>query len=268
MAALYLLHPIVLFVISNSIVTFAAAFTDRGSPVRFAALPILAVLSYIFPWSHRHFVGTTGWTGRVPAGAMFWNIITCFDRLIRRGWDYKHYGPWSYPNDVSQAKSEGKYETNASNSFPGTRMNFGAEVTGHARGIGCFWEVKNVPYFSKEDPQFVPSRAAFVLVHSITVVSSYYINNITANVSLSQDPHLLDSNHIPFLTRLPEVTMTELRVRVVATLGYWIVQCCNMQFFYSACALLNAILSPQCIEFWRPLFGSPKDAYTVRNFWG
>ena len=265
MATTYLLHPIVIFLASNLTLTFIAAFTERDSPVRYAALVTLGICAYVLPRSSQHFAESTGWIGRVPSGATFWNIVTCFNRLTLSKWDYEHYGPY---NLVRPGTSKDNTLTSRENQLPGTRMEFGSEVSGLARGVGRFWEIKNVPHFDEKRPDFVPSRDAFILVHIISVVTCYYLHNTAVAATFALDRRLLDARYVPLLARMSEVSTVEIRARTISTLGYWTVQYCMMQFFYSAAALLSAIINPQSIKLWRPLFGSPKDAYTLRDFWG
>lgn len=268
MSLIYLLHPISLFLASNITITLTAAFTDRRSRLRYVALLPLVFIAITLPWSMSTFVKTTGWIGRVPAGVTFWNIVTCFDRLIRRGWDHEHYGPTTTSNsNEAAAKLKDKDDTSGA-IFSGSRMEFGSEVSSQARGIGLFWQVKNVPSFSEERPDMVPTRGAFILVHSISVIACYYLHNFAVEMSLSLDPHLVSMERVTLLTRLPEVTSTELQARVTSSLGYWVIQYSMMQFFYSAFALITAIFDPSDIYLWHPLFGSPRDAYSLRNFWG
>jgi hypothetical protein len=133
---------------------------------------------------------------------------------------------------------------------------------------GRFWQVKNVPFFANAKPAFVPTVGAFILVQAAAIFLCYFVNNLTVAITFSLDPQLLRSEYIPLFKRLPDVTLSELWARIVASIGYWIVQYCNMQFFYSLFGLLGAVFSPNDISLWRPLFGNPKDACTLRNFWG
>lgn len=262
-----LLHPALIFLVSNSTLTLVAAQTTRGSLVRVASSGLLIGSALIFHPALRHFVDSTGWVARVPAGAIFWALITYLDRLILRGWDYEHYGPRVANSNQSEHASEtqdGKDDI----SYPGTRMDFGSEVSGSARGIGRFWEVKNTPLFSKLQPEFVPSRSVFIFVQAIAAVTCYYVNNYLADVTLSLDPSLLDARHVPLLTRISNVTSAEIRTRIVATLGYWIMQYCMLQFFYSIAGIIGAVTNPKDIRLWRPLFGSLSDGFTIRNLWG
>lgn len=210
----------------------------------------------------------SSWAGRVPTGATFWNCVTCLDRLILRDWSYRNYGPAKSNSNFPKANTKVDELEKKNIRFPGSRIDFGSEISGQARGIERFWQVKNIPSFSDENPALVPTRGAFILVQAVAVVLCYFVNNWTVAITFRLDPNLLSSEHVPFLTRLPKATVIEMRTRIVGSIGYWIVQYCNLQFFYSLFGLVGAILNPQEIHLWRPLFGNPKDAYTIRNFWG
>jgi hypothetical protein len=190
------------------------------------------------------------------------------DRLILRGWDYHHYGPTRTNNNSTKSSPKEKALARGEAQFSGSRIDFGSEVSGLARGIGRFWQVKNVPFFANANPAFVPTVGAFILVQAAAIVLCYFVNNLTVAITFSLDPQLQRSEYIALFKRFPDITLSELWARIVASIGYWIVQYCNMQFFYSLFALLGTVFSPNDISLWRPLFGNPKDAYSLRNFWG
>ena len=266
MVSLY--HPLTLFVLSNAVVSYTAAFTDRSSHLRYVAVIFLLVLAYVIPISLARFVGTTGWLGRVAAGSMFWNCIICFDRLILREWDYEHYGSYGEGDTSSEDATKGGDTRKGRARFTGTRMEFGSEVSGLARGVGRFWQVKNVPCFSNQNPELVPTTGAFILVQILSMVACYYFNNLTVAITFNLDSRQINSGHEYVFTRLAEISKSELQVRAIASIGYWVIQYCNMQFFYSLFSLVGAISSPKQIKYWRPLFGNPEKAYSLRNYWG
>ena len=264
----YLFHPILLFLTSNIILTLTAAFTKRDSPLRFAALSLLVSIAIIFPTSLTSFAKTTGWSGRIPAGAALWNCVTCFDRLILRKWDYEHYGSVEDDSQGAPGKPKDRASQAKDTQYAGSRIDFGSDVSGLARGIGHFWQVKNVPHFSTQNPNLVPSVVAFVLVQGVAVVACYFIHNLTVAVTFNLDLHLLDSKYIPLLSRLQDVATLEVMTRFVASIGYWILQYTLLQFHYSLFGLTAVVSNPKYIQLWRPIFGNPADAYTIRNFWG
>ena len=267
---IHLLHPVGLFVLSAGAVKRAARGMEKGLGARyilFAVIPYLVILAYLFTLVVARY-GCTGWAGRIPAGAMFWNIVTCYDRLILRGWNSNNYFTHGQDGNGSPMDEEEGHPCENSDEALGARMEFGSEVTRQARGIDRFWEVKNVPPFSRMDPNFVPSKGAFLLVQLVAVVACYYAHNLTVEYTFSLDQELLGSNYIPLFTRAANVSGAELKVRIIASLGYWIIQYCSMQFFYSVFALFGSFVDGQETKLWRPLFGSPEDAYTLKNLWG
>lgn len=192
----HLFHPLVLFVLSTLTVTLTAGFTNRRSPIRYVALLVLVAIACIFPFGLGHFVKTMEWIGRVPAGAAFWNIIICFDRLLLRRWDYDHYGlELKDTHEINgHPKGEGADASRQSTRFSGTRMDFGSEVSGSARGIAQFWQVKNVPYFNENDPEYIPQRRIYVIAPAITQVSCYFAHNITVDSTLDLVPGVYHSS--------------------------------------------------------------------------
>jgi hypothetical protein len=86
--------------------------------------------------------------------------------------------------------------------------------------MGQFWQVKNVPYFSDQDSNLVPSVGAFILVQGVAVVACYCIHNLTVALTFNRDRNLLDSSHIPLLARLQDVSSAELRARIIARVGH------------------------------------------------
>lgn len=263
-----LFHPLTIFFVSNLVFTLTAAYTSRESELRYAALVFFVLPAYALPFCLASYAQTTGWVGRVPAGAVAWNIVSCFDRLILRGWDYEHYGPSTKSDPNKQDGKIPRKSGSDSIKYQGSRMDFAGEVTGCARGVGLFWEVKNVPRFSNARPSFVPSKVAFLFVQSVAAIACYYSHNATVEAMLNVDRNYLDATRIPFLTRLSEVSFPELKARVIAALGYWIVQHNMLQFFYSIFGIIGVIFNPSDIGLWRPTFGSFADAYNIRNYWG
>ena len=154
MATGILLHPVLLFLSSSILSAKIATHTSRGSLTRYAAVPILTLIAWLYLQSLRSHSGSTGWIAIASTGGVFWIIASFINKLILKGWDYEHYQPTDhkakdFTKDGPEMQRLGKY--------PGTRKEFGSEVTGRPRGAGLWWEVKNVPNFSKDNPAFVPT---------------------------------------------------------------------------------------------------------------
>jgi hypothetical protein len=72
---------------------------------------------------------------------------------------------------------------------------------------------------------------------------------------------------IPFFARLDQVSSQEVIRRLVTTLGVGFGVYCVELGVHSIVAFLDVGLGISEVQQWRPLFGSLKDAYTVRRFW-
>ncbi|KAK6388741.1 hypothetical protein LTR65_007414 [Meristemomyces frigidus] len=260
-------HPLALFVASNAIFILTAARTSRASPIRYVALGCLIVCAYLLPQSLQSFAQTTGWAGRVCAGAGLNTCLNFTDKLLIRGWDYEHYGSSATETAVSAGGQKGSRPLPAGKS-PRSRDQFVSEVTGNVRGIGTFWQVRNVPPFSLVQPAFVPSRVAFLFKQTFAVIACYNLHNLAVRILFSLDFRYFETTHVPLFATLGAATTTNLYSRIISTASYWTIQYAMIQFFYSLAGLLSAFTHPESIELWPPMFGSAVDAYTLRNFWG
>ena len=238
--------PILIFLASCGLVSLTAAFTDRGSPLRYISLAILLWLSWIFPPLLASFSDNRGWTGRLLGGSVFWNAVTLFDRLILRGWDFGSY---------SQQTKEASKKTGKPLRDVKTRMEFGSAAAGDARGIGTFWEVKNVPRLEETAPFDVSERMTFVCWHVVIAVGCYYVHNKAISSMLGTDAVMLQDERIPFLSRVSQISMDELYARSVVSLSFWASQRAMLEFFYSLTAALSVLSKPEDIKPFPPLFG-------------
>jgi hypothetical protein len=250
-----LLHPLVLFVAGNLVAISTAAFTKRDSALRYVAFVVCAALSWLGLSNFHIYIQTTGWSGQIFAAAVFTNPLVVLDRLLIRKWAFGHdfLGPIDLPD--AEKKNQSRWE-------------FGSDVSGSTRCIGSEKEVANVPYFSQENSQYVPSRPTFLLHHACLVVGMFYLNTFSIDIQLHTNRSLITKYHVPFLSRLPDVSIEEIFIRVQISIAYWVAIYSLLQLVYSLLAVISVSLKPQGLKFWRPMFGSIGSSYTVRGFWG
>jgi hypothetical protein len=249
------IHPLILFLLGNLLNTATAAYTPKYSPVRYFSFLLSLTISWLGLSTFHQYINTTGWAGRTLAGALFTCSLINADRLLIRQWSYGHdfLGPSS--TSLAEQKNQSRWE-------------FGSQVSGSTRCIGSEKEVSNVPHFSAQNKEYTPSLARFLIGHFFTIIALYNLNTFAINVQLQANQHLLTNAHIPFLTRLGDVSGEEILTRVKVSMSYWVAQYCYLQFLCSIFAFIAVALSPRSLPTWRPLFGSLADAYTTRGFWG
>jgi len=112
-----------------------------------------------------------------------------------------------------------------------------------------------------------PSRYKFLLQHILVVVIAYQLDK--QRNKLPNDVDYVDIIYPKeqFFRRLPDVTLKDLKVRLYMVLyslgGTW----CDFNLAHSACALVAVGIFNDTVSNWPPLFGSVRDAYTMRRFW-
>ena len=90
-------------------------------------------------------------------------------------------------------------------------------------------------------------------------------------LSLSADPTknamFFAPEKIPFFARAGQISGAEVAMRILCTLGSGLGMFCSQQGVYSLMALIFVGLGVSEPRYWRPLFGSVTDGYTIRRFW-
>ena len=147
------------------------------------------------------------------------------------------------------------------------RLKFGFSSTFSFRDINLPTQVKNVPEFSKGLGQ-VPSRKGFILQQMITAIICGLVLDISAIPSPPPDnADIFAWENVPLLTGSHNMTGPKVILKLVTTLVYWVNMYCVMQFVTSLFAIIAVGLNISYVAQWRPLYGSPLEAYTLRRFW-
>ncbi|KAM0801166.1 membrane bound O-acyl transferase family-domain-containing protein [Usnea florida] len=194
-----------------------------------------------------------------------------FDRLLYRKWAYEDrraiFGTAPVKGVKNDAHSSKTVADDEEDTFS-SRFSFGQKVSGTVRGEGTSWEVKDVPHFSSGDPQWIPSPIVFIVWRLAIIVSCFFLNEYVMDARLAVDHDLMLPSHIPFLTRIGEITQHEVVARLIVGVCTWTSGYCLMQILFACPALIAVCFKPSAVALCRPAFGSIQDAYTVRGFWG
>jgi hypothetical protein len=126
--------------------------------------------------------------------------------------------------------------------------------------------LKKLPPFSARDPIRVPSRGGLLFKTALIFILTYAIIDF---------PHLfppLDAEEAfpaakeAIFARLLDVTAEELITRSIVI--HWLFLSCYITCIYSALALVFVGLGLLPVQAWPPVYGSFKESYTIRQFWG
>ena len=129
-------------------------------------------------------------------------------------------------------------------------------------------DTKNLPAFSAKQPDWVPSRPAFLRKTFIKLVACYIMLDI---FGLGADAEVNVKSFSPqrtlFFRRLSEISGEEISTRFATTLGIGISIYCFQDGLQSLLALMAVSMGISDVRSWRARFGSLRDAYTIRRFW-
>ena len=126
----------------------------------------------------------------------------------------------------------------------------------------------NLPAFSAKNPKLIPSRPAFLRWTAFKIVAYYIaldILGLGADAEMSM--RTFAPEHVPFFSRLSEISMEEFATRLLTTLVTGIGIYCFQDGLQSLFALVAVGVGASEVRSWRPRFGSLHDAYTIRRFW-
>ena len=261
-----MLNPLILFAGQLLVTILVLGLSARRSAIRIATIPVLTVCCALIVPRCMQFVHRSSWAALV-GGYSTTFLLQYIAAVISHRQDPLGECSSDEPNGYRPAKGVERISKEAKTSLWKCATS-GLEATFSCRWSGTPREVRNVPLFSNQDQSYEPTRAAFLRNHIFLLVSCYLMLDV---LSLGADP---DKNKIffapamiPFFTRLDQVSVEELAMRIFGTLGSGLGVFCSQQGIYSIVAIIAVGFGLSEPRYWRPLFGSVGDAYTVRRFW-
>lgn len=148
------------------------------------------------------------------------------------------------------------------------RLLFGVFYSFDKRLTATPWEIKHVPRFDKNDVNHVPSRAKFLLNHTIRFFLAVLLLDLgRPSADASKSDELFAQDKVPFFSRLRSVTAEDVGLRFATSIGTATLIYLMFQMIYSRMALVCVGLYASPPERWRPFFGDVTDAWSLRRAW-
>jgi hypothetical protein len=257
------------FIFSNLIISSALAFIPQSIKI-LRSLAIIAaggLLTYI------QFALAVSASNRYPFAA----LLTVHWFLLLRAVSLLLLQPQS---SVPFQKQSDGYRRNAVKNNVGDRndsFNVLALVQRLAKSLGVMWSfrtipraINNIPPFSNTDKGYVPSRVVFLKYEALKFVASLLVFLLAdyAHPSHAEIEARFTSKHEKSLSRLGDISgeeiLTRIMVLIPAGMGAW----AAVTVVYSATAIIFVACGLSGPSSWPPLFGSLRESYTLRRFWG
>ncbi|OBT76848.1 hypothetical protein VF21_04730 [Pseudogymnoascus sp. 05NY08] len=244
--------------ISPLVFAYAVAFIDRSYVIQRASILSLSIaaaaqLQYSVPL----FTGNSTYDGVFMS--LLWILhLRAFDLLLWKA---------VYLRDVTTPKPK---LSRPSASQSGLGRTFTAWcLLFNFRNINTSWSIKGLPAFSRDHPEHVPDKGEFVRKR----VAHILITNLALDAIFAFLPPPNLEKDVPeykqaLFSRIGDITLEEIIARPITVL-------IPAFSIYGMFAIAYNIASVTAVFFggsgprnWPPLFGSFREAYTLRRFWG
>ena len=216
------------------------------------------------------------WAG-IVGGHIIVSLYHYVEVALISKWSFESQGPTSSATpeglDVKDKPNGGDRATRQMDhgvSF-WERLMFGYFGATSTRNIGTPYIVKNTPSFSSKNPDYIPSRAAFLLRKAILIISAFLVVDLASQPAqtLEQNAVLYSAETVPILGGNGEnLTGEKILSRFVTVLGYWVCTWLVIDGYSSFLYFVFVGLGLEDVRLYRPNFGPISEAYSIRQFWG
>ena len=281
--------PLLFWAVQNTLCILIIAFTPPTSPIRLCFLPLLSAgVLYIFP----HIRSSTKyplWAGLLGAGILS-GVLQYIEVALSSKWSFQAGGPTltaaqelisekkRVANGTAEKAVRSGWEEIPRKTGGGEisePLRFGYYAMFSNRHCGTPYEVNNVPRFSDKDPDYIPSRGAFLLRKAVVVSACYLVLDLVALGMQSATKEAEQTAAVPgsrehanFLIHHAQLSVLPFLKKIPLTASFWFVSHCFIQSFFSVFAFIRVACGLDSVSFWRPNFGSLSNAYSLRQFWG
>lgn len=264
-------YPLQTIILAFLLPILALAFTRPTSPARLAIIPVIAaaVVSYL---QTAHMYISNNMLIAISSGPTTLLLLSSIDYLclqeLHRTKDGKEKSGNIEPQSHITSEKEAIPEPRA-DLFVDVHhaLWWSTDVIFNYRGVGTARQVKNLPTFSRSDPDYVPSRSRFLFRRLVSVALGY----IVVDFLNSQPPlnvNLFSASKARLFGGLLDLSLEDVAMRVATTLVFWLSLRLTIALIYNAASALFVGFWLSDPEQWPPYFGSVSDAYSVRRFWG
>ncbi|WQF80832.1 Putative Wax synthase domain-containing protein [Colletotrichum destructivum] len=249
----------------------AVSFTSRDSLIRFAILPVIVLATYqVMAICASGKLASSVARAVLGSGSVY-RVIHYVGIVLLDGWTFNAKGPTSSLGGLVPAAEPSEKTVHWSWGSIGERLRFGIRVSTTTRFSTTRWSVRYVPPFDNAKPGFVPSRSEFLWRRPVQVGVLGCMLSVTgwfAQKLFREQATMFWKRHIPIFSRIPEVTLAELGIRVVGVLAYWTMQYLSLSFLYGFLSVVMVAIGLSDVEEWPPVFGPLGEAWSIAQFWG
>jgi hypothetical protein len=137
------------------------------------------------------------------------------------------------------------------------------------RNVNTSWSIKGLPTFSRDHPEHVPNKGEFLRRRIANIFITYLaLDAIFASLPAPKPEIDVPEYKQALFSRIGDITLEEIIARPITVLlpAFSIYGIFTVAYnIASVTAVFSGRSEPRN---WPPLFGSFREAYTLRRFWG
>ncbi len=265
--------PIILLSLEFMTTALAVGFTDPYSPLRLACLPLMIAANWVIVTTSIEHMRSP-WAALMGGyGSTYLLLYITIGLLCKRSYsDHTIASPPAHNNEnIIKHNSQNPIQrpTPTSSSWARLRFSIQAASSFHWNEAGTTNRVSHHSASTTTNSTNGTSKSAFFLRSAATITICYLtLDFLSLGADPSKSAALFAPEKIPLLTRLHEVTCSELVVRLFATLVSGICIYAVQQGLESLLASLSVAVGLSEVEEWSPRFGPVTNAWSLRRFWG
>lgn len=269
------IQPVILVIFEGLATALAIGFIPASSKcIRLLGFAFVAVSAYVTILTTLRYVPRVLWAS-ILAGNASTYVLRYLDLVLFDGWSFETRGPTiskRFLDDQTGEKTTKLTTETAASPRPVStwrRLQFGFGVTINPRQVNTRYQVKNVPRWSPDELQHVPSRVNFLRRTVTNIFLSYLIVDLC---SLGAQPErnatLFSHDKVALFAREDRLTSEEALTRILASLILWLNIYCVFRILHGIIGFLAVGSGLSKVTDWPSPFGQLSEAYSVRQFWG
>ena len=166
------------------------------------------------------------------------NVFLAIEKLILSKWTSDAAGPEEFRKRTgSNAKPLGH----------ALSPRYVLDLLFNPRGLGRPWQVKNIPRFFINDPDYIPSKRESLIWSFVGLLLCFSVLDLESLLP-RPDPRLYSLDLIPVFSRDRSFSSEEIIFRVGSTIIYWVNGACGMAMnlhFLAFVAVATGISNPK-----------------------
>ncbi|EXM14185.1 hypothetical protein FOTG_17411 [Fusarium oxysporum f. sp. vasinfectum 25433] len=251
----------------------AVAFSNEDSLIRLGFLPLMGIATYKIMIICANGQLESPIAHAVLGSGSVYRIIHYVAIVLLDRWSFEAKGPTSSLGGLEPASDMAREDLEFSWSLKDLeeRIRFGIRVSTTTRFSTTKWSIKYVPQFDDNKPGLVPARLEFLWRTFIRVGSLGCCLGLLGTFAQNFWKHnasMFSQEYVPVYSRLQEVTLAELSIRIAGVLSYWVMQYLSLSLMYGFLSFLAVLVHLSDVEEWPPVFGPINETWSIARFWG